>query len=169
MYGSAGIGGPGHVFAEQFKAIARLSLDHVPFRGAPALALALSGSLVPVGIEGAMTLHPLIQAGKVWPLAVSGAARMPLLPDVPTFAESGIPDIGVSWMAVMAPKGTRTDAVTRLNHELARVLALPDLVRAWTAIGRGVGGGTPDELAARIAAELPRWRETIDRAGIRPE
>lgn len=169
MYGSGGIGGPSHVFTEQFKAAAGLKLDHVPFKGAPGLVLALRGSQVPVGMESATSLMPLIESGKVRALAVSGESRMSILSKVPTFGELGFPGIGVSWMAVMAPKATLAEAVSGLNRELARVLALPDLQRSWAALGRTVGGGPPAVLAERIRVELPRWREVIAAAGIRPE
>jgi len=169
MYGSAGVGTPPYVFIEQLKAATGLAVDHVPFKGSPGLMLALTTAQISLGMEGATALMPLIQAGKVQPLAVSGDVRMEILPQVPTFAELGVPNIGFSWLAVMAPKGALPEAVTALNRELTRVLALPDLRRSWAALGRRVEGGSPEVLAERIRVELPRWRAIIERAGIRPE
>lgn len=169
MYGSAGIGSPGHIFFEQIKAANSLTLDHVPFKGAPALMQALMGGQIPLGMEGSSSVLPLIEAGKVRPLAVTGNVRVELLPQVPTFAELGMLDIGLSWLAVMAPKGTLPEAVMAMNRELTRVLALPDLRRSWSALGRQVVGGPPEVLAERIRIELPRWRTVIERADIRPE
>ena len=75
----------------------------------------------------------------------------------------------MSWLAVMAPKGTLPEAVQGFNREISRVIAIPDLQRAWVARGSVPGGGSPEVLAERIRTELPRWREVIERAGIRPE
>jgi len=169
MYGSAGIGTPPHVFVEQLKAATRLSLDHVPFKGSSGLVQGLLGGHVAVGMEGPGALMPLIEGGKLRPLAVSGDERMKVLSHVPTFAESGVPGIGLSWLAIMAPKGTPPGAVAALNREVTRVLATPDLRTAWAALGRTPGGGPPEVLAERIRDELPRWRTVIDGAGIRPE
>lgn len=169
MYGSAGVGTPPHVFIEQLKAATSLAVDHVPFKGSPGLVQALTGGQIALGMEGATALLPLIQSGKVRPLAVSGDVRMAILPQVPTFAELGVPDIGLSWLAVLAPKGTRPEAVTALNRELSRVLGLPDLRESWAALGRNPVGGSAELLAERIRVELPRWRAVIERAGIRPE
>ncbi|MEO6565327.1 MAG: tripartite tricarboxylate transporter substrate binding protein [Casimicrobiaceae bacterium] len=169
MYGSAGIGTPPHVFVEQVKSATSLDMDHVPFKGSPGVVQGLMGGHVGVGMEGAAAVMPLIEAGKVRALAVSGDARMEILPQVPTFAELGVPDIGFTWLAIMAPKGTPADAVAALNRELTRVLALPDLRRSWGAFGRKVGGGPPELLAERIRTELPRWRNVIERAAIRAE
>ncbi len=169
MYGSAGVGTPMHIFTEQFKVAKQLSIDHVPFKGSTGLVQALLGAHILIGMEAAGSIMPVIAAGKGRPLAVTGDVRMNILPEVPTFAELGIPNIGMSWLAVMAPKGTMPEAVNGLNREIARVLALPELRSAWVARGSLPGGGSPEVLAERIRTELPRWREVIERAGIRPE
>lgn len=169
MYGSAGTGTPPHVFVEQFKAAKNLRMDHVPYKGSPGLVQGLMGGQVAVGMEGATAFMPLIQSGKVRALAVSGEQRMAILPDVPTFAEQGVPDIGVSWIAVMAPRGTLPEAVAAMSREITRALALPELRASWAALGRTVQGGAPEILAERIRIELPRWRQVIAQAGIKAE
>jgi tripartite-type tricarboxylate transporter receptor subunit TctC len=169
VYASAGNGSPPHIFIEQLKAATQMLIDHVPFKGSPGVAQALMGAQVAVGMEGATALMPLIESGKVRALAVTGEVRMESLPQVPTFSELGVPDIGLSWLAVMAPKGTLPEAVTALNREITRVLALPDMRRSLAALGSRPIGGPPDVLAERIRTELPRWKAVIDRAGIRPE
>jgi tripartite-type tricarboxylate transporter receptor subunit TctC len=169
MYASAGIGTPPHIFIEQLKAATQMSIDHVPFKGSPGVAQALMGAQVAVGMEGSTALMPLIETGKVRALAVTGDIRMDNLPLVPTFSELGVPDIGLSWLAVMAPKGTLPEAVTALNREITRVLATPDMRRSLAAVGSRPIGGSPEVLAERIRVELPRWKTVIDRAGIRPE
>ena len=169
MYGSAGVGTPPHVFVEQLKSATSLAIDHVPFKGSPGVVQGLVGGHVAVGMEGAAAVMPLIDAGKVRALAVSGDTRMEILPHVPTFTELGVPDIGFVWLAIMAPKGTPPEAIAAVNREVTRVLALPDLRRSWTALGRKLAGGPPEVLAERIRTELPRWRTVIERAAIRPE
>jgi tripartite-type tricarboxylate transporter receptor subunit TctC len=141
----------------------------VPFKGSPGVVQALMGAQVAIGMEGATALMPLIETGKVRALAVTGNLRMEILPNVPTFSELGIPEIGLSWLAVMAPKGTLPEAVTAMNREITRVLALPDLRRSLVAFGSRPIGGPPEVLAERIRTELPRWKTVIDHAGIRPE
>ena len=169
MYASAGNGTPPHMFVEQLKAATQLSIDHVPFKGSPGVTQALLGGHVALGMEGASALMPLIEAGKVRALAVTGDIRMETLSQVPTFSELGVPDIGLSWLAVMAPKGTLPEAVTAMNREITRALASPELRRNLVSVGSRAIGGPPDILAERIRTELPRWRTVIDRAGIRPD
>ena len=169
MYASAGIGTPPHMFVEQLKAATRTSIDHVPFKGSPGVVQALMGDQVAIGIEGATALMPLIETGKVRALAVTGNLRMEILPNVPTFSELGVPEIGLSWLAVMAPKGTLPEAVTAMNREITRALALPHLRHSLVAFGSRPIGGPPEVLAERIRTELPLWKTVIDRAGIRPE
>ena len=169
MYASAGNGTPPHMFVEQLKAATQMSIDHVPFKGSPGVVQALVGAQVAVGMEGASALMPLIETGRVRALAVTGSIRMENLPQVPTFLELGVPDIGLSWLAVMAPKGTLPEAVMAMNREITRALALPDFQRTLVAAGSRPLGGPPEVLAERIRAELPRWKTVIDRAGIRPD
>ncbi len=169
MYASAGNGTPPHMFIEQLKAATQMSIDHVPFKGSPGVVQALMGAQVAMGMEAATALMPLIDSGKVRALAVTGDIRMEILPQVPTFAELGVPDIGLSWLAVMAPKGTLPEAVTAMNREITRALGSDGLRRSLTSVGSRPIGGPPEVLTARIQAELPRWKAVIDRAGIRPD
>jgi tripartite-type tricarboxylate transporter receptor subunit TctC len=169
MYASAGNGTPPHMFVEQLKAATQMSIDHVPFKGSPGVVQALVGAQVAVGMEAAGALMPLIETGRVRALAVTGSIRMEGLPQVPTFLELGVPDIGLSWLAVMAPKGTLPEAVTAMNREITRALALPDFQRSLVSAGSRPLGGPPEVLGERIRAELPRWKTVIDRAGIRPD
>ena len=169
FYGSTGIATPSNIFFEQFKSATRISIDGVPFKGPPGLMLALQTDEVPLGMEGYQALLPLLSSGKVRPLAVTGDTRMAVLPDVPTFKELGIPGIGVSWMAVLAPKGTPPAIITSMQRELARAVTSPDLRHAYEALGRQVIASSPDELAARIRSELPHWREVIRRTGVKIE
>lgn len=169
MYASAGNGTPPHMFIEQLKAATQMSIDHVPYKGSSGVAQALMGGQVAIGMEAASAMMPLIDTGKVRALAVTGDIRMEILLQVPTFRELGVPDIGLSWLAVMAPKGTLPEAVTAMNREITRALALPVFRNSLVAAGSRPIGGSPEVLAERIRVELPRWKTVIERAGIRAE
>ena len=117
-----------------------------------------SGDVAP-GMESYAALMPIINAHKVVPLALSGNVRLAALPHVPTFEELGVAGIGVSRIAVLAPKGTPRPIVDTMQRELVRALPQSDLRRSYEALGRRVVGSTPQELAARISAEIPRWHE----------
>jgi tripartite-type tricarboxylate transporter receptor subunit TctC len=166
FYGSTGIATPSNIFFEQLKSAASISIDHVAFKGPPALLQALRSEQVPVGMESYATLQPLLAAGKARALAVSGDARLRPLPDTPTFRELGIPDIGVSWIAMLAPKGTPVPIVASMQRALADALGATDIRLSYEALGRRIIAGTPDELAAYIRVELSRWQAVIRDARI---
>lgn len=167
-YGSPGNGSPGHVFMEQFKLAAGIDLQHIPYKGTAAVVAGLSGEIDTL-MEGVAPQLPHIRAGKLKPLAVSGSQRLGVLPDVPTFDELGIPDIGTVWLGFVAPRGTPPDIVARLNLALKRAVESPEFRRASEGFGRLVTPGTPDEMAATIRDEIPRWRNVVARAGIKPD
>jgi tripartite-type tricarboxylate transporter receptor subunit TctC len=115
---------------------------------------------------------PHIRSGKVRALGVTTAKRAALLPDVPTLAESGIPDYEVSgWYGLLAPAGTPPEIVARLHQEVARILDLPEVRELQAANGRipTPGGNTPREFASNIKAEIARWAAVVKRAGIQPQ
>ena len=103
MYASAGIGTPPHMSVGQLKAATKMSIDHVPFKGSPGVVQALMGAEVAVGMEAVTALMPLIETGKVRALAVTGNLRMEILPDVPTFSELGVPEIGMLHYRAFTP------------------------------------------------------------------
>ena len=157
MYASAGNGTPPHMFVEQLKAATQMSIDHVPFKGSPGVVQALVGSQVAVGMEAAGALMPLIETGRVRALAVTGSIRMATLPQVPTFLELGVPDIGLSWLAVMAPKGTLPEAVTAMNREITRALALPDFRSGRQSRRACASSGCASSLPTRTWWRSSRW------------
>jgi tripartite-type tricarboxylate transporter receptor subunit TctC len=113
---------------------------------------------------------PSIQAGKTRALAVTSAKRLPSLPDVPTMTELGYPQVVVSnWLGLIGPKGMPADVVARLNATFNQALAAPEMREKITGPGNEVGGGTPQEFAAFIAAENRRWATLVKSAGIRVE
>jgi tripartite-type tricarboxylate transporter receptor subunit TctC len=169
VYGTSGIARPPHIFGEKFKAAAGIQLPHVPYRGGPPLMQALVAGEVPLGIEGTSATLPLVRAGKLKAIAVTGERRLAALPDVPTFTEAGIPGIGLAWVGLFAPAGTPVAAIQRLRDEVSVALQSPELKAAYDEAGRTPDGGTPQELASRIQRELPEWQGVVRAAQLKPE
>ena len=169
-YASAGSGSANHLAMELFMHATGLEFVHVPYKGgAPAIADLLGGQ-VPMMFITIPTALPHAKAGKVRVLVVSSARRVTTLPDVPTVAESGFPGAQFNeWQAILAPRATPRDVVTRLNTEINKVLALPDVKERLAGLGAEIAGGTSEQLAAHIAAELARWPAVIRKSGISTE
>jgi tripartite-type tricarboxylate transporter receptor subunit TctC len=167
-YGSAGNGSPGHLFMEQLKLAAGVAVEHIPYKG-PAVVIAGVSGEVDLLMEGVSPQLPQIRAGKLKPLAVSGSRRLGMLPDVPTFEELGIKGIGTVWLGFVAPRGTPAAIVMRLNQELRRAVESPEFRSASEGFGRLVTPGTPEAMTATIRDEIPRWREVVHRAQIKPD
>jgi tripartite-type tricarboxylate transporter receptor subunit TctC len=169
-FASQGIGSTGHLGGEQFKQSAGIDISHVPYRGAaPALQDLIAGQVsmmfdvVPLSKE-----H--IAAGKVRALAVATKQRVPALPDVPTMAEAGLPEVEAgAWWGLLFPAGTPPQIVEWLNRETKRALSAPDVRARLEDQGMTLYLGTPAEFADHIAIETKRWGEVIRKAGIKPE
>jgi tripartite-type tricarboxylate transporter receptor subunit TctC len=169
-FGSAGNGSAPHLALELFKQVAGIDIVHVPFKGsAPAMAAVLSGD-VQGSFETYNVFQPHLKAGKVRALAVTTPKRTVQEPDVPTLAESGFPGFeAYAWFSVLAPAGTPRAVVDRLNTEVNRVLALPEVKEQYAKMGLIPGGGTPAELDAFIRADIAKWSKVIKAAGIKPD
>jgi tripartite-type tricarboxylate transporter receptor subunit TctC len=165
--GSAGSGTVFHLTAELFKAAAGIDLVHVPYRGgAPAVAALLAGEVSAL-FETSLTLQPHVVAGTVRALAVASTTRVAVLPDVPTLAEAGFPNIvAENWYGLYAPTGTPADIVTTLYDNLARALQAPDVRERLVAQGAEVRHTTPVQAAAFVDAELLKWRRVVESAGV---
>lgn len=166
-YGSAGNGSPGHLFMEQMKMIAGVSIQHIPYKGTAAVVAGVSGE-VELLMDGVSPQLPHIRSGKLKPLAVAGSQRLGVLPDVPTFEELGIQGIGTVWLGFVAPRGTPAAIVQQLNGELRRAVNAPDFRSASEGFGRLVTPGSPEAMSATIRDEIPRWRAVVQRAQIKP-
>jgi tripartite-type tricarboxylate transporter receptor subunit TctC len=165
---SPGNGSIGHLAAELLRARTGASWTHVPYRGGgPAITDLLSGNIDAVSLTlAAVTQH--VRGGRMRALAVSTAARAPALPEVPTVAEQGFPGYDVvSWQGLLAPAGTDPEAVARLNREVNRVLAVPEVARQLQGMGLEPVGGAPSVLAVLLAADVARWPEVVRAAGVR--
>ena len=166
-YGSAGPGTLTHLAMEQLKVAAGLDLVHVPYRGiGPAFADILGGQTQAM-LPGLAAALPHIKAGKVKPLAVTGAKRHPLLPDVPTFAELGYDGFdGVQWYGIVGPANLPPPIVARLNEEINRLLESPDFRNRLSSEALQPMPMTPDQFARYMADDVARWSKLAKERGI---
>ncbi|MGV3655782.1 MAG: Bug family tripartite tricarboxylate transporter substrate binding protein [Noviherbaspirillum sp.] len=165
-FGSAGIGSPHHLAGEMIKAQTKIDIQHVPYKGSgPAMTAVMSGELEFMSTEVAAAM-PHIKAGKLKPIAVAAATRSPSLPDVPTFAEQGMPGFEVTaWYAIFAPKNTPKDVVEKLNRSLAKAVRQPDVQQKFATLGATPIGGTPDELAVFMKKQIALWAAAVKASG----
>ena len=169
-YGSSGAGSPQRLAAEMFKLRTGLDMVHVPYKGASPVIIDLVGGQILTAFESVPVALPHIKAGKLRPLAVTTAQRVPMLPDVPTTAEAGLPVFEVSSMfGLLAPASTPKPVIERLNSELARIVLLPDVKEKLLQQGAFATSTTPDQAGQRIRAEIAMWAKVVSDAGIKPD
>jgi tripartite-type tricarboxylate transporter receptor subunit TctC len=161
-YASAGTGQSAQLAAELFKLAYGLDIVHVPFNGgAPAMAATIGGH-TEIAFNALPSAASFIKDGKVRALAMTSAKRDPEFPEVPTFAEAGVPNQeSAFFVGVVAPAGTPREIVDRLNRELVRIIALPDVKEKLTFIGYTAETDTPDQFAAMMKAEIDQWAKVI--------
>ena len=169
-YASSGSGAAAHLAAELFKSMTKTTMVHVPYKGAgPALIDVLAGQCQ-VMFATALSVQPYLQSGRLRPLAVTTATRSPTMPALPTVAEAGVPGFEAStWHGVVAPAGTPDAVIARLNTEINRVLKLPDVRERLTSQGAEIIGGTPQDFAAYIRKEIPKWAKVVRDSGARAD
>jgi len=169
-YGTAGKGSSLHLLGEILRTSAGIDIVHVPYKGmAPAL-LDVGAGRVDLAWDAPDGLKALLAEGKIKPLAVTSMRRLPELPDVPTVAESGFPDLAMSvWTAVLAPAGTPPEIVKRLETELQKALASPDIRQLFESRGYEMMGGSAASLGQLMKQEVARYGEVIKRADAKIE
>ena len=172
-YGSAGSGSTSHLTTEYFKLATGTDILHVPYKGVgPMLTDLVSGQLS-MGLNGAPAVMPHVNSGRLRALAVSSATRLPSLPNIPTLAESGAEGLrgfeANGWYGIVAPAGTPREIVARLNAEIRRIVATPELRARLDAEGAIPAADSPEAFAAFIASEIARWSAVLKRAGIEPQ
>jgi tripartite-type tricarboxylate transporter receptor subunit TctC len=165
-YSSCGPGTMCHLSGEMFKSQTGTDLLHVPFKGSAPAVNALIGDQVNLAFDTLTVLAPQIRDGKVKGLAIGSRERSPLLPNVPTAAEAGLPDYAVeSWFGLVVPAATPADIVQRLNAEVVRIGNLPDVRERLEAQGLTVTTTTPEAFTQLIHADNARWGKVVDSAG----
>jgi tripartite-type tricarboxylate transporter receptor subunit TctC len=169
-WGTAGNGSMGHLFGEQFKTVAGIRLLQVPYKGAaPGLADVMGGS-VDVAIMSVPSVLGLVKGGKLTPLAVTTSKRSPQLPDTPTLDEAGVKGIDAGiWLGLFAPAGTPPAIVAKLNAEINKVLAMPDVREKIAAGGAAAVGGTSEDFAAFVRADYAKWGRIVKESGVKLE
>src|SRR5688572_11742469 len=167
-YASGGNGTPPHINAEVFKSVAGIDLLHVAYKGGgPALTDLMAGR-VHVMLDTAASAMPHVRGGKLRALALSAPKRSAEYPDLPTFAEAGLPQYDTNaWYSMHAPAGTPADIVRRLNTELVAILKDPDIVARFKQLSTDPVGNSPEEFGAFVKAELDKYARVIKAAGIK--
>lgn len=169
-YGSSGVGGTSHLSGALFCTLAGIEMTHVPYRGGePAMADVVGGQ-IDMLFSTRLQSHGFLEAGKLRALAVTTKTRSPASPELPTMQEAGVPGYEVAgWYGMLAPAGTPTAIVDRLNHEVVRAVHLPDVTEKIRNDGSEPVGSSPAQFAAHIKAEVDKWRELIHKTGIKTE
>ncbi len=169
-YGSAGNGTSPHLSMELLKSLTHVFMTHIPYKGSAPVVADLIGGQVDVMFDNVPNVVQHVKAGRMKALAVSGATRSPLAPDVPTVAESGVPGYDVSvWFGVLAPAGTPNDIVQRLNADIRKIIATPEITDRFLKLGVEPRTGTPEQFGALVKAEVARWAGVIKTAGIKAD
>ncbi|MGZ5572552.1 MAG: Bug family tripartite tricarboxylate transporter substrate binding protein [Usitatibacter sp.] len=166
QYASSGSGTPQHLTAELFRTVAKLDLVHIPYKGsAPAITDALGGH-VPMIFDSTVAIVPHLKAGKLRPIAITSARRSSLLPDVPTFAEAGLPGVeSYAWYGFFARAGTPKDVIDKLNAEAIKVMKGPDFKNVFAETGSDFVGDTPENFARFVKAETVKWAKIVKESG----
>ena len=169
-YGSGGNGSVGHFAVELFRSLAKIRLVHVPYKGTGPVTTAVISGEIHLQIANVASLLPPLKAGRLRALAVTGAHRAKIVPELPTIAEAGVPGYEFdNWYGLWAPAGTPAAVVRKINEEVNRALASPALQARFADSGIEILGGTPERFAAYLTSELKKWNAVARDAGIRPD
>jgi tripartite-type tricarboxylate transporter receptor subunit TctC len=167
-YASLGIGSSGHLATTLFSDLAGIKLQHVPYTSVSQAATDVISGRIAVFLPTLGGHIGNVTAGRMRALAVSGRARAVQLPDVPTFNELGVKFVDeTSWYALFAPRGTPTEIIAKVNADVERILALPDVKEKAVTLGYHYVGGSPDKLRAFLANEIAKWAEVAKSASLK--
>jgi tripartite-type tricarboxylate transporter receptor subunit TctC len=169
-YATSGIGTISHLTTELFASMAGVKLNHVPYKGTQQSIPDLISGQVAILFDNVMTSQPNIKAGKVKGLAISSPARSPLVPELPTIAEAGLPGFqSMTWFGLLGPAGTPKTVVERVNAEMNKALQLPDIQARFSQMGFEPAGGSAADFAQAIQRDSQKWSKVIRDAGVKPE
>jgi tripartite-type tricarboxylate transporter receptor subunit TctC len=169
-YGSGGNGAGQHLAAEMFRLMADIDLIHVPYRGTAPVYMDMAAKQIQMMLDNISAAMPQIESGRVRALAVTGAARSPIFPDLPTIKEDGLPDYELSsWFGLFAPIATPPDIVARLNTEAMKAVRSPDIRERFLTQGGTLMDMTQPQATAFIKAEIGKWGQVVRASGARPE
>ncbi|MBI2319645.1 MAG: tripartite tricarboxylate transporter substrate binding protein [Betaproteobacteria bacterium] len=166
-YASSGSGGNPHLAAELFKAMTGTDMVHIPYKGAAQTDSAVVANEVQVLFAIQDGVLPFVKSGRLRALGITAKSRLSAMPDVPTVAESGVPDYEFrTWVGMFAPAGTAREIVTRLYAEVARILAMPDVRERIIGMRNEPAGTTPEEFDAMFKADVARYARIVKEARI---
>ncbi len=168
-FASAGTGSTAHLGAEQLKMLAGIDIRHVPYKGALPAAADLAAGQVQILFNSMATALPHVNSGRITLVATGAAARSPLIPDTPTIAETYPGFEVVTWYSIAAPARTPRALVLKLNGEIARALANPDMIARFSGLGLDPHPTTPDEMADYLKSEIAKWGKVIRAAGVKAD
>jgi tripartite-type tricarboxylate transporter receptor subunit TctC len=159
-------GSPNHLAIELLNVLAKVKMVHIPYKGAGPVVIDLVAGHLHLASMGLPSAMGMVQAGKLRPIAVTSAARSPVLPDVPTVQESGVAGYEVtSWYGVFAPAGTPGPMISKLHAELAAALKAPDVVERFATLGAEASGKGPEEFGRHVREEITKWAEVVKASG----
>ncbi len=169
-YGSAGTGSGAHMGAELFRYITKVDIAHVPYKGTGAAVADLAGGQVQLVFTTVPSVIGLMKGGRLKPIAVASAQRVPTLPEVPTFVETGVPEYLMDyWYGLFAPSATPRDIQLRLQTALREVMRMPDIQAGMEKAGLLPMAGTAEEFTAFVKKDMERWAAVVKAAGIKVE
>lgn len=165
-YASSGPGTPYHMAGELFKAMAGLDIVHVPYKGSSGARTDILGGQVQMMFDAITTMAPNVRAGKLKALGTTGKVRSPVLPEVPTIAEAGVPGYeAVIWLGIMAPAGTPKPIVERLNAEIRKIVHSPEIKEAWAKQGAAPMSMSTEEFGQYLREDIAKWANIVKISG----
>ena len=169
-YASSGPGTPYHMAGELFKAMAEVAIVHVPYKGSSGARTDTIGGQVQMMFDAVTTMNEHVRGSKVRALGTTGRARSAVMPNVPTIAEGGVPGYEATiWLGLMAPKGTPPAIVSRLNAEIAKIVARPDVRDEWARQGATAMTMNPEEFARYMNDDIAKWARIVKISGAKAD
>ena len=169
-YASSGTGTPYHMAGELFKAMAGVDIVHIPHKGSGEARTSVMSGQVEMMLDAITTMAPMARAGRVRALGTTGLKRSTVLPEVPTISEAGVKGYETTiWLGIMAPTGTPKPVIDRLNAEIKRIVALPDVKKAWNEQGAEPMSMTPGEFEKYLNADIAKWAKVVKVSGAKAE